>query len=115
MEYYKSKKSYDWRWRNPKRRLVSNTPLSTCRKPEWRSWSGDCVSIDIDEIDALKLKYLDGMHLIEACQIMWISKSLFGQIVNNGLYKLIEGIVWGKTIIIKQTHDLWNGFGEPII
>lgn len=114
MKYIIQKKSYDGRWRNPKPRNVWYTPLLTLRKPEGRIGSSDKISLWYDEVEALRLKYLDGLHIIEAAEIMGISKSLFGNIINRALWKLTEWLIFGKMIQVEYEGKEW-GFHEPIL
>ena len=112
MEYYWEKKSYDGRWRNPKKRLLSHTPLPMIRKKEWGPLNDEKVTLLFDEVEALRLKYIEGMYITEACRCMWISKSLFANIINKGLSKLISWVSYGKDIEIQGEIA---SFSEPVL
>lgn len=114
MQYKKQKQSYDGRWRNPKVRQIGYTPLLTIWKPEGRTALADKISLWYDEIEALRLKFLDGMHIVEAAEMMWISKSLFANIINKALWKVAEGLVFGKIIQVEYEEKDGN-FYEPIL
>lgn len=101
MNYRTKKRSYDGRWRNPKPRVIWYTPLLTTRKPVDKTLSSDKVYLGYDEIEALRLKYIDGLHIVEAAELMGISKSLFAKIVNRAIGKVAEWLVFGKILEIE--------------
>lgn len=115
MKYIIKKKSYDGRGRNPKPRNIGYAPLLMIRKPNTLWGSSEKVNLWYDEMEALRLKYLDGMHIVEAADLMGIGKSLFANIVNKALEKLIEWLIFWKTIQIAQWEDTEGGFHEPIL
>lgn len=115
MKYTVEKKSYDGRWRNPKPRNIGYAPLLMTWKPNGL-WSGEKVCLGYDEVEALRLKYLDWLHIVEGAEVMGIGKSLFANIVNKALEKVVEWLLFGKTIQIAQQVAEENGaFHEPIL
>ena len=103
MKYHIRKKSYDGRWRNPKARNIGYTPLLTVWRPTDRTNGTDKVKIGFDELEAIRLKYVDGLHVTEWAHQMGISKSLFAKIVNQAVTKLAEWLVFGKILEIEST------------
>ena len=101
MKFIKEKISYTGRGRNPKPRNISSAPLLNIRKIEGWSDHDDRISLDYDEVEALRLRFVDGLQLLEAADLMGISKSLMGNIVQKALRKLVEGLVVGKNIEIQ--------------
>ena len=104
MKFIKEKISYSGRGRNPKPRIISSTPLLNIRKIEGWSDSKDVINLDYDEVEALRLRFVDGLQLLEAASLMGISKSLIGNIVQKALRKLVEGLVVGKNIEIQYAN-----------
>ncbi len=103
MKYLVRKKSYDGRWRNPKPRNIGYTPLLTIWKPIDKTNGSDKIRIGFDELEALRLKYVDGLHIVEGASEMGISKSLFAKIVNQAVTKVAEWLVFGKILEIEST------------
>lgn len=101
MKFLKEKISYSGRGRNPKPRNISTAPLLNIRKIEGDSDERERTYLDYDEVEALRLRFVDGLHLAEAADLMGISKSLMGNIVQKALRKLVEGLVVGKNIEIQ--------------
>jgi predicted DNA-binding protein (UPF0251 family) len=114
MKYNVAKKSYDGRWRNPKPRIIWYTPLLTIWRPIDKTISTDKIRLGYDEIEAIRLKYLDGMHIIEAAELMGISKTLFANIVNRAVWKVAEGLIFGKILEIEGENPE-RDFKEPIL
>lgn len=104
MKFIKEKISYSGRGRNPKPRIIGSAPLLNIRKIEGWSDSKDAINLDYDEVEALRLRFVDGLQLLEAASLMGISKSLMGNIVQKALRKLVEGLVEGKNIEIQYAN-----------
>ena len=113
MKYSVRKKSYDGRWRNPKARNIGYTPLLTIWKPNDKTNSHDKIRLGFDELEAMRLKFVDWLNIIEWAGEMGISKSLFAQIVNKAVTKVAEGLVFGRSIEIEAA--VGNDFMEPIL
>ena len=115
MDYHISKKSYDGRWRNPKTRVIDRTPQPMFRKVQSNAPTNDKILLWYDEVEALKLKYIDGLHIVEAAECMKISKSLCATIINKALSKLVRWIVYGTHIEIQKDKVVDDFFYEPVL
>jgi len=54
------------------------------------------------------------MHIIEAAELMGISKTLFANIVNRAVWKVAEGLIFGKILEIEGENPE-RDFKEPIL
>ena len=60
------------------------------------------VTLEHDEIEALKLHDIDGLEQTKAANKMKISQPTFARILDKTYKKLAEGIIKGKAIKIKK-------------
>jgi len=99
-----------WRWRlrgrgrPPKDRLIrmkrgslSFVPLAVSGEPLQR----EPVVIRPDELEALRLVYLEGYTQEEAAELMRISRGTLWRALDNGRKKLVQALVEGRPIIIE--------------
>lgn len=60
------------------------------------------VVLKVDELEALKLYYVDGLEQIKAAEKMKISQPTFARILDSANKKVAEALVKGKAIRIEQ-------------
>ena len=60
------------------------------------------VSLGIDEIEAIKLKYVDEFDQTQAAQKMNISQSTFQRILASANKKIADALIYGKAIKIEN-------------
>ncbi len=101
------------RWRKKKPRKVNYTPTLTIREPNDWAKHDEIITIGHDEIEALRLKWLNNLWVISASKQMWISKSLFAQIYNNAIKKVSNALIYGKSLHIELRDH--NEFNEPLL
>lgn len=58
------------------------------------------VRVSVDEVEALRLKDLEGLEQEEAAQVMGISRQTFQRIVDEARRKVAEVLVTGKALRI---------------
>lgn len=89
------------KWRKKKERQINFTPLLTVREPTDGTKDATNVYLGHDELEAMRLKYQNGLGIIPAAQQMGISKSLFANILNNGLKKVTNALIHGRALHIE--------------
>jgi predicted DNA-binding protein (UPF0251 family) len=60
------------------------------------------VSLQPDELEALKLHDVDGMDQIAASEKMSVSQPTFGRILDSAYKKIAQAIICGKAIRIEE-------------
>jgi uncharacterized protein len=92
-----------------KLRCVGQLPEAVCFKPSGiRANLLQAVSLAVDEIEAMRLKDLEGLEQEECAQRMRISRPTFHRILGSARRKLADALVNGKTIQIEG-----GNFGLP--
>jgi len=85
--------------RPPKVRRVEFTPNVTLFKPAGIPLMElDEVSLAVDELEAIRLRQLEGLDQEACAQRMRVSRPTFQRILNAGLTKVAEALVEGKAI-----------------
>jgi len=74
--------------------------LPHCRSFEPRGGSSDVIFLELDELEALRLADLLGLHQEEAAAEMKISRPTFGRIVEQAHRKVAEALIFGKALHI---------------
>ena len=104
-------KGWGWRWRRgpgrpPKPRFLSAdfgsrifVPLTHDGRP---LASGEPVVLAPDEVEALRLVYLEGLTQEEAAERMGVSRGTLWRILDSGRRKLVMAIVEGRPIVIES-------------
>lgn len=62
----------------------------------------DIKEIAIDEIESLRLVYLEDLNMIDGAKKMGVSASTFNRILNGGIKKIADAIINSKAIKIKK-------------
>ncbi len=77
-------------------------PQYRCFKPCSKHFEEiDCVELEADEIEALRLMDYLGLYQEESSQSMNISRATFGRIVQSVRRKISDALVNGKSIVIR--------------
>lgn len=62
----------------------------------------DEVELTLEELEALRLKNIEGLEQTEACKKMKTSQSTFQRILSSAYKKITEALVEGKAIKINE-------------
>ena len=62
----------------------------------------DIKEIAIEEIEAIRLSYIEGLNMIEWWEKMWVSSATFNRILNSGVKKIAESIIYSQAIKINK-------------
>lgn len=91
------------RWRRRKQRMINFIPNINVFKPAGVPISKlEQIEIGNDELEALRLKNIEWLDIIQWAEKMWISKSTFARIYNEAIKKLTNALIDGKAIILKK-------------
>lgn len=92
----------------PKRlRKIAFDPTVTYFKPRGIPLSAlKEVDISLDELEAVRLKYVEKINNEQASKLMKVSSSTFQRLISSALQKIIGGIVNGKSIKIHKTINI---------
>lgn len=89
--------------RNKCRRRVGINPEITCFKAQGISKRNlGNISLELDEIESLRLKDLSELNQEECARRMNISTSTFQRILNSAHQKVAQALLGGKSIIINS-------------
>ncbi len=58
------------------------------------------VVIGVDELEALRLVYLEGLSQQEAAELMGVSRGTLWRLLDSGRRKLVEALVEAKPILV---------------
>jgi predicted DNA-binding protein (UPF0251 family) len=61
----------------------------------------DCVTLTVDELEAVRLAGLEGLYQEEAARRMRVSRQTFGRIVGSAHRKIADVLVNGKLLNVK--------------
>lgn len=85
-----------------KRRNISHQLKSHFFKPNWIPLDIlDIKEVNKDEIEALRLAYIEWLNMIQWAELMWISAPTFNRILNSWIKKIAEAIIFSQAIKIK--------------
>ena len=88
--------------RPPKCRWVENMPETTYFKPAGVPLKNlEEINLSIEELEAIRLKDLDGLEQEECAEKMGISRPTFHRIINGARHKVAQALITGKAINIK--------------
>ena len=91
--------------RPKKIRFIACTPESTYFKPRAIPLSElEEVILRLEEIEALKLKFLEKLEQKEAAKKMKISRTTFWRVFNSAGKKVSDALINGKAIRIEGGH-----------
>ncbi len=65
----------------------------------------EIISVDIDELEAIRLCDYEGKSQIEAAELMKISRGTVQRLLISGRKKILEGLLHQKAIKLKNTGD----------
>ncbi len=86
-----------------KKRKIGFTPGVTYFKPRAIPLSLlEEVSLDVDEMEAIRLSDLEGIDQTRASKKMGVSQSTFQRILERARGKIAEALIKGKAIKIKD-------------
>lgn len=98
--------------RPPIRRFVEHLPPATYFKPAGLPLRNlDEVTLHVDELEALRLKDLEGLEQAEAAARMGIARTTFRRVLVAARGKLADALVHGKAIRIEGGAFLHVGAG----
>jgi uncharacterized protein len=90
-------------------RKVGTKPKSMFFKPQGIPVRNlEHVHLSMDEIEAIKLKNIEGIDMTEGAKKMKISKSTFQRIIKEANRKIADGIINGKAIKIINLNTMPN-------
>ena len=82
-------------------RMIGFSPTATYFKPRGVAMCVlDEVSLELDEMEALRLADLDGLYQADAAQRMGISRQTFANIVARARHKVADALIHGKALKI---------------
>lgn len=88
--------------RPKKIRWIRCLPAERCFRPKCKSEKQLAgVSLLLDEFEAIRLSYLEGLKQEEAAKLMKVSRPTFSRIVNSGHKKIADALVNIKAIRIE--------------
>jgi len=88
--------------RPKKTRWVKCMPGERCFKPMCKPLNKlKCVSLTLDEFEAVRLADLDGLKQVDAARKLKISRPTFSRIVSSARNKIADGLVNIKAIRIE--------------
>ncbi|HJV92863.1 MAG: DUF134 domain-containing protein [Betaproteobacteria bacterium] len=82
-------------------RMIGVSPTATYFKPRGIGMMLlEEVSLELDELEALRLADLDGLYQAEAAERMGISRQTFANIVARARRKVADALIHGKALKI---------------
>ncbi len=88
-----------------KRKIENNYEKYVFRPKGIRVDELDEVKLTINELEALRLRYLEEKEQTEASKIMGISQSQYQRDMVKGLKKIVSALVDGRAIKIVDEND----------
>ncbi|MBN1298798.1 MAG: DUF134 domain-containing protein [Actinobacteria bacterium] len=84
------------------KKIVNTIPFYAYYKPQGIPMTNLEVEIlNMEEIEALKLKDVENLEQEEAAEKMGISRSTFQRVIKSARYKLVNSVIEGKAIKIE--------------
>lgn len=88
--------------RPKKTRWIKCLPGERCFSPKYKFFDKlEEVFLSLDEFEAIRLSYLEGLKQEEAAKLMKVSRPTFSRIVNSGHKKIADALVNIKVIRIE--------------
>lgn len=103
------------RWRPKKFRTINYTPTLTIRQPTDGARDTMVVKLGHDELEALRLKNINGLGVVKGAEQMGISKSLFAKIYNEAITKVTNALINWRALHIEVGSLGENEFLQPIL
>ncbi len=60
--------------------------------------------LTVDELEAIRLAYVNGLYQADAAKKMSVSRQTFGRIIDSANKKIADALVKGKAILIEGGH-----------
>ena len=90
-------------------RHIDVDPKSTYYKPRGVPMSYlEEITLELDEFEALRLKYHEGLYQDRAAENMKISRQTFGRILESANKKIADALINGKAIRILNELNFNN-------
>lgn len=87
-------------------RNITFSPNTTFFKPQGIPIKAlEQIDISLDELEAIRIKYIIGHNNEQGAQKMHISSATFQRLIVSALKKISDGLVNGKAIKIHHTID----------
>jgi len=87
-------------------RMIGFSPTATYFKPRGIGmYLLEEVSLELDEMEALRLADLEGLYQADAAKSMGISRQTFANIVARARHKVADALIHGKALKICRTPD----------
>lgn len=96
-------------------RYICCNPGALCFEPgmEIIPDSGPSNILELEELEALRLKDLEGLDQTECAEKMQISRPTFQRILLSARKKVSDSLVYGKKIIIRsEIEEMPPGYGQ---
>jgi len=85
-------------------RMIGVSPTATYFKPRGIGmFMLEEVSLELDELEALRLADFEGLYQADAAERMGISRQTFANIVERARHKVADALIHGKAL--KISHD----------
>lgn len=82
-------------------RMIGVSPTATYFKPRGIGMAMlEEVTLELDELEALRLADLEGLYQADAAECMGISRQTFANIVARARHKVAEALIHGKALKI---------------
>lgn len=86
-------------------RIVAKMPSVVYFKPRGVPLSClEQVVLTVDELEAIRLAYFEGLYQTDAAKKMSVSRQTFGRIIDSANKKIADSLVNGKAIKIEGGH-----------
>ena len=87
-------------------RRISLTPAVTVFKPRAIPASElEIVTLEMDELEAVKLADLNGLYHENAAERMHISRTTFGRVLEKAHNKIADALIHGKALVFNTKPD----------
>jgi len=85
-------------------RMIGFSPTATYFKPRGISmFLLEEVSLELDELEALRLADFEGLYQADAAERMGISRQTFANIVERARHKVADALIHGKALKISHS------------
>jgi predicted DNA-binding protein (UPF0251 family) len=89
--------------RKPKHRKISFEFKNTIFKPAWIPTKNlEVVTLEADELEAIRLAYLENLSMQQGAEKMWVSAPTFHRILKKASKKIWEALIFTKAIKIEK-------------
>jgi len=67
----------------------------------------ELVEIDLDELEAMRLCDLEGLHQEQAAEAMKVSRGTVQRLLQSGRTKLLDVIFHGKALVVRECDHVF--------